>query len=334
MIGAVCQAGQSESLRSQNEGGYLGAGHWQLTVSYRKQYSHRHFVGKEEQKIREEQGTQVVNDIHLMDFSLSYQVNPRWSVNVSTPVMFATRIYDSKLFQVFRHQPNAPTQTFHTAGIGDMVVSAQTWLWRPPTESNQNIAISFGLKMPTGPYGQKYTVPSVNGPVTQTIDQSIQLGDGGWGFTTGMQAFKAVKRSVLFLSGTYLFNPRDTNGVQTGRRRASEAIMSVPDQYLAEAGVAYPFPKVRGLAVDFGTRVEGIPATDIIGKSNGFRRPGYIWSLSPGFEYSRGRNIWVFSIPVPIQRDRIRSVPDILDGTHGDAGFADYLILLSYTRRF
>ena len=283
MIGATCEVGESEALRSQNEGGYLSPRHWQLTLSYRHQYSHRHFVGKVEQTYRAQQGTEVVNDINILDVALSYQVNPRWSLNLSTPLMMGTRTYDSKLFEVFRHQPNAPNQIFHTRGIGDMIVSGQVWLWRPPTESNQNIAVSFGVKLPTGPYGQKYTVPSVNGPSTQVVDQSIQLGDGGWGMTVGTQAFKAVKRSVLFMDATYLINPMDTNGVQTGRGRATEAIMSVPDQYLAEAGIAYPFPKVRGLAVDFGSRLEGIPVHDLIGSSNGFRRPGYAWSLAPGF---------------------------------------------------
>ena len=98
--------------------------------------------------------------------------------------------------------------------------------------------------------------------------------------------------------------------------------------------MAYPFPRVRGLAVNLGSRVEGVPVRDLIGKSNGFRRPGYALSVFPGFEYSRGRATWTFNLPVAVLRDRARSVPDLQDRGHGDAAFADYVWLMNYTYRF
>jgi hypothetical protein len=110
--------------------------------------------------------------------------------------------------------------------------------------------------------------------------------------------------------------------------------MSVPDQYLLRLGVVYPFPKVRGLAFSIGGRGEGVPARDILGGSTGFRRPGYGISFEPGFIYSKGRNVWSLATPIAVRRNRIRSVSDILDNRHGDAAFADYVLLVGYSRRF
>src|SRR5437762_12471521 len=111
--------------------------------------------------------------------------------------------------------------------------------------------------------------------------------------------------------------------------------MSVSDSYLAEAGVAYPFPRVRGLAVNLGSRVEGVPVRDLIGKSNGFRRPGYAMSVEPGLQYFRRRETWSVTVPIAAGRNRKRSVSDILVGNPGgDAAFADYMILIGYSRRF
>ncbi len=341
MIGAVSCAGntgQSEQDISAagrvDEGGYLNPGRWQLTTSLRHQYSFRHFIGTQEQVARVAQGTNVRNNINITDFILTYQANPRWSFSADVPLEIMSRTYTSKLFEVFRHQPNAPAQVFHANGIGDVSISAQAWLWRPPTESSGNVGVSFGVKFPSGDPSVINTVPSVSGPSTQVLDQSVQLGNGGWGLIVGTQAFKQVKRSILFFSGNYLISPQNRNGVQTGRGAPLEAIMSVSDSYLAQAGVAHFVPKVRGLAANIGMRVEGVPVYDLVGSSDGFRRPGYALSVEPGFEYSRGRNILSFSLPIAVLRDRSRSVPDRQNGGHGDAAFADYLWLISYTYRF
>ena len=299
-----------------------GTGKWQITVGYRKQYSHRHFVGTVEQTQRAEEGSEVINDIHLLDFSVNYQHSPRWSFSAGMPIMMASRT------------SSRSGRVVHSKGIGDISLSARTWLWRPPTESRQNIAVGFGVKMPTGKPDVQDTVYTLQGPVTSTVDQSIQLGDGGWGITVSSDMFKVVKKATLFATGIYLINPRNTNGVLTGRSRASEGVMSVADQYLAQAGVIYPFPWARGIALNIGGRIEGVPVRDIFGRSEGFRRPGYAISLEPGFFYTRGNDSWSFNIPVPLQRNRRRSTSDIIDGRHGDAAFADYVILVSYSRRF
>jgi hypothetical protein len=210
------------------------------------------------------------------------------------------------------------------------------WLFKQPSESAHNISVGIGLKLPTGKSNVMSTVIGPNGrTVTQVVDQSIQLGDGGWGIPLDIQAYKRFGSTSVYVSGSYLLNPRDTNGVPTGRGRLSEAIMSVADQYLVRVGIARPVPKTRQWAYTVGWRIEGVSVRDLIGKSNGFRRPGYGMAIEPGVQYFRFKETWSVTVPIAAGRNRKRSVSDILVGNRGgDAAFADYMILVGYTRRF
>ena len=333
VIGSQCSNGDGVEASSAQAGdSFLGQGSWEMSLGYRHQLSHRHFVGDVEQTTRAKQRTEIVNDINLLDLAVTYAFSPRYSLSLSVPFLIASRTRPHTL-DVLRGIQNSPDQVFHTGGIGDVTLTGRMWLVRPPAENKQNISIGIGLKLPTGDPGVKDTVVTANGKVTSVVDQSVQPGDGGWGFTLDMQAFKVVKRATLFVSGVYLFNPRDTNGVRTGRTNPYEAIMSVADQYLGRAGVVYPFPKVRGLAFSVGLRDEGVPARDILGGSHGFRRPGYAVDFEPGLIYSRGKQSFTVFGPVPFRRDRTRSYADKQTGGHGDAAFADYVLLVGYSRR-
>ena len=331
MIGAAC-ASESDLA---DRGGHRH-GHWQLSVAYRKQRSHRHFVGTVEQKQRAEQHTEIVNDIHLFDVGVTYEFSPRLSLSASVPFMHASRTSPAR-FNAAGVQTQ-PEQVSHSVGFGDISVGAKVWVLDPGREERprQNIAFGFGVKLPTGKPGVKDTIATAAGPREVVVDQSIQLGDGGWGFVFSTDMFKRVGRvATLYGSGVYLVNPRDTNGVLTGRGRASEAVMSVSDQYLARVGVIFPVPKARGWTASFGGRIEGVPVRDIIGKSNGFRRPGYAIAVEPGVNYYRkGRDVWSLSVPIAVSRNRRRSVPDIADGRAGDAAFADYTIVAGWSHRF
>jgi hypothetical protein len=330
VLGVACATGTEN-----DDGDRIIRDRWQLSVGYRKQRSHRHFVGTVEQHEREEQGTEIVNDVHLFDVGLTYNVTTRTSLSVSVPFMHATRVNPARFNRTTGVQTQ-PEQLSHGIGFGDISVGGRIWVLDPAREDRprQNISFGFGVKLPTGNEGVKDTIQTATGPREIVVDQSIQLGDGGWGFVASTDMYKRVGRTTLYGSGLYLVNPRDTNGVRTGRGRASEAIMSVADQYIARAGVIVPVPKVRGLSASFGGRIEGVPVRDIIGKSNGFRRPGYAISVEPGVNWVRPREVWSVSVPIAVERNRRRSVSDIIDNRHGDAAFADYLIIVGYARRF
>ncbi|MSV27750.1 MAG: hypothetical protein EXQ52_03270 [Bryobacterales bacterium] len=303
--------------------GRSSSGRWQLSLGYRWQDSNRHFVGDVEQPQRMLLDTQQENKIHLFDLALSYRVSRRWSVNFSAPVMDADRI---------NHRTKGVTEV---TGLGDMSVGAKFWVFRPPTESRQNIQVGFSLKLPTGKPNATSAItgtPTPSNTVT-TVDQSIQLGDAGTGFSVDYLAYKALpRRFTLYSTGVYLFNPRNTYTATTPGARVGG--LSVPDVYLVRGGLGYAVPKLRGIAVSVAGRVEGVPARDKIGREDGFRRPGYGVSVEPGVQYSQGRNLWSFSYGIAVHRDRTRSVQDVRNGTHGDAAFADGVLLIGYSRSF
>ena len=333
MLGALCSRSAHDAEEADDSGSTakaLGAKPfrrqpWEISVGYRFQPSSRHFIGTVEQKQREINNNQIQNVYHLFNVSVSRQMSRRWSLTGSLPVLLA-----------YRNQLYVPRGKYDVKGIGDMTVGARAWIFRPPTESGGNIAVGFNLKLPTGRFNSTGAALDRNGnAIVATADQSIQAGDGGTGFSLDLQAYKPFYgRTMLYFSGSYLFNPRDTNGVSTFRGARGEQVMSVADQYLYRGGVSRAVPKIRGLVATIGGRMEGVPVRDLLGGANGFRRPGYALSIDPGFLYERGANLFSCNIPWAVERNRKRSVADYLNGTHGDAAFADYALTLGFSRRF
>jgi hypothetical protein len=176
--------------------------------------------------------------------------------------------------------------------------------------------------------------------VTAPVDYSIQPGNGGYGMVVQWQGFRAVGNHLIFYTdGDYIASQGDTNGIARGATQSTTTplnnYVARSDQYLLEAGVSVPIQQVRGLAVVFGPRYEGVPARNLFPNSNGgFRRAGFAVSAGPGLQYGRGSNILSASVFKAVHRDRTTSVPDEVYGTHGDAAFAQYVWLASYTHRF
>src|SRR5690606_40723399 len=95
------------------------------------------------------------------------------------------------------------------------------------------------------------------------------------------------------------------------------------------------------LQVGLGARYEGIPVEDLIGESDGFRRPGYIISLEPSASFNINHKHAIgINFPIALYRNRTQSVIDkqqtAITGEyrHGDAAFADWLMSISYVRNF
>jgi len=316
VIGDLCNDGKGRESQAREN---LKTRHFDITLGYRYQSSSRHFVGTVEQVQREILHNQVENDYHLFDLAINYELTPRWSLNASLPVL------DAK-----RNEPG--NGIFRTVGIGDSAVGARFWIFRPPTESGGNISFGFGMKIPTGADNVKGT--RNNGRVV-TVDQSIQPGDGGWGLTLETQAFRQTYfHTMLYFSGSYLFNFIGSDGVPTFRTKRGEQFMSASDQYLYRGGLSHKVPKIKGLFTSIGGRMEGVPVRNAFGSSVGFRRPGYAIDVDPGFMVAMGKNLWSCNVPFAVERNRRRSVADIEFGGHGDAAFADYALLLSYSRHF
>jgi hypothetical protein len=327
--GCIVSRSNGEVGGPESSGGYLQPGEFQFADGYRHQFSFRHFVGPQEQTYRIEQGTQVMNKLNLQNFAVTYQLSRRFSITADVPLMLASR-----------HTHNSAI-TYTSSGIGDSSVMLNGWLWDTRENSRGNVQLGIGLLAPTGKDNISNYVDGFDGkgPHTQIVDYSIQPGQGGWGMPLEWSAFKNVGSSQLYFNGVYTAMFQSINNVYRTGAAANPVTMTqfnaISDQYLMEAGIAKPISKIKGLTLTFGPRMEGVPARNLLPADNlGFRRPGFAISLEPGFQYARAGHVFSFSIGKAFYRDRTRSVPDTLTGGHGDAAFADYVWLASYSFRY
>ena len=212
-------------------------------------------------------------------------------------------------------------------------------MFDPKKSHKGNVQLGLGIKLPTGNYNSlDYFYKKADSSILGPVDQSIQPGDGGTGITFELNSFYNFTHQLgVYGSFFYLSNPREVNGTSTTRGSAASAsakkyntdVMSVPDLFMMRAGVSYMVSKVN---FSGGVRVEGLPSTDLIGGSRGFRRPGYIVSAEPSITYVAKKISFNIAVPFALKRDRTQSNADkrqsIDTGTHkqGDAAFADYLI--------
>jgi hypothetical protein len=326
--GAICALHMPDSISNASK--------WQLGINYRYYKSYKHYVGTEEQKLRVDTGSNVINHSNTIDIALTHELNRRWSLLVDVPILANSR---SSLYEHDR----VNRYSTHSFGVGDIRFSAYRWMFDPEKSQHFNLQLGLGIKFPTGDY--KYQDKfHITDSTTQVgpVDQSIQLGDGGTGFTVEANTFYNFSHHVgLYGNFYYLLNPREQNGVSTARGGVPSAqtmqigsdVMSVPDQYLIRAGVNFDFNR---LMFSFGMRDECLPVYDLIGGSEGFRRPGYIISEEQGVSYAFKKFSAYAYVPVALVRNRTQSVPDKnkteLTGvySHGDAAFADYVINVGF----
>jgi len=310
-------------------------GGWQFSMNYRYFKSFRHFTGKEEDKERIEENTNVINHDNSIILGANYTINSRWSVSIGVPMVYIDRSSRPR----DANGQRVPERHYVTSkGLGD--IRLMGYYSVIPASHKGNLMVGLGVKLPTGNYNLQDDA-YVNGTfVRRAVDQSIQPGDGGLGVILEVDLLHQVQRNVfVYTNGSYLFNPRNTNGTLTNRSNPYEAVMSVPDQLFFRAGARYVIKKFQ---IGVGGRVEGIPVHDLIGKNDGFRRPGYIISAEPSAMVTFGKHIIGINFPIALVRNRTKSVADQRlqdqnnDGkdVHGDAAFADWLLSVSYAIRF
>lgn len=313
---------------------------WQFSLNYRYFRSFRHFRGKEEEPNRVEQGTEVINNDNSILAGITYNFNRRWSFGLTLPYMYIDR---SSLYEHYGNTPGNPR--FHTQaqGLGDIRLSAYYGAVHRP---KFNLIVGLGVKLPTGNYNTKDNFHKLGSEgqdslVYKAVDQSIQLGDGGVGAIVEFDASYMFNKNLsVFGTGLYMFNPRNTNGTLRSATLTADIPLSnefsVVDQFLFRVGARYTANRFQ---FSLGGRYEGIPSEDLIGKSDGWRRPGYIISLEPGAGYAVGKHGFGISLPIALERNRTQNTIDKIRTeqtgtfTQGDAAFADWLLSVSYSYR-
>jgi hypothetical protein len=336
-----CVAVKNMSSCSLNWGADQNFSGWQASLNYRYFRSYKHFRGKHEETERVENGTEVINNDNSVNLGATYTFNSKWSVSAFVPYIWTDR---SSLYEHLGNpttlNPNPGRYHTQSAGFGDARIVA--YHNTMPHYAKGSVIVGLGVKLPTGNYHVKDYFQKNEGPTLLVVDQSIQLGDGGTGVIAEVDFSHLIKGKIFgYVNGMYMVNPRNTNGV---KRRASlqdgvplSDEFSVPDQYMLRAGARF---SNHGLQASLGGRMECIPSEDLIGKSDGFRRPGYIISAEPSVSYTTGNHTFGINVPIALERNRTQNTIDkartqIL-GTyqHGDAAFADWLVSVSYAYRF
>jgi len=338
-----CVAVRATGCSGANNSTMLAKGQFEFQTNMRYFESFRHFVGDEEQHERLEEHTEVRIKSMSYDFGFNYGLGKYTFLNVAIPFVINDRSNNHYT------DNNGVAQRFSVQGRGLSDVRASVYHWFMPPVMDKKIAIlgGIGIKLPTGAPNQSdvFHAKSYKGgdsTYLRVVDQAIQPGDGGFGVSVEAQLnYQLAKGLTFYTTGYYLFNPQATSNVMRGTALSAtdtvQNFLSICDQYMARAGFNYTVQGKNPLNISVGGRLEGIPSEDLIGSSNGRRRPGYVVSIEPSVGWQIGSNRISFSVPVAMYRNRTKSVWDKIDPNgerHGDAAFADYFISASFAHRF
>ncbi len=175
---------------------------WQFTAGYRYLHSYKHFVAKEEQKQRVAEGTDVRNWSNFFDFGLTYAVNERLNIALNVPYN------ENKRSSMYEHYGNAietnPERKRHftySKGVGDIRLSSSYWVLDPKTHLKGNFSNGLGIKSPTGDANAKGDFFKLDKNkkeyvVRKSVDQSILLGESGWGGSIEIQGYQTVFKNA------------------------------------------------------------------------------------------------------------------------------------------
>jgi hypothetical protein len=303
-------------------------GTWNVTFTGRNSTADIHYNGTERQRQRETEQTYVVNRQNSITTTVSYQATPRVSLNVGIPFVEASWGIPSP-----RAGGPGTRANENARGIGDITTLARMSLLSPSTHRSWNISFGGGVKFPTGDNGATDVFPDGNGNnnLERYVDISVNPGDGGWGLISDLQAYKMMGRFVAFGSGTWLLNPRNTGAPSRGNVATTTSptnVNTVSDQFIFRAGTSVSV--TRRVSASLAWRMEGVPRYDLIGRSEGFRRPGVEMYWEPGITVMSGRHAISLNVPIGYYFNRFRN-PNT--ATRGDSTFPEYVAIATYSMR-
>jgi hypothetical protein len=293
-------------------------------VAYRNLTAGEWFVGKDVREDKAPFGEPLFLNIHSVDLTFSYALTDRLSGSLTLPFSYGTHS---------RHYADGGRHKVKSGGLGDVNLTASYWLFDPGKHAEGNISLGLGVKAPTGKNDVQDDFFLADSSVVQRpVDQSIQLGDGGWGVLLQMQAFQRLfGDGSVYATGSYLVAPENTTQIGSPLPGVP---LSVPDVYSARVGITYQLPFAPVVALGLGGRIDGIPVRDLIGSSDGFRRPAVIGYVDPAITLSLGGNTVTVNVPVRAYADFRPGPIDRDFGFAGGGDLAKYLFFVGIDRRF
>ena len=303
---------------------YLSESRWQVEIAYQHLDTNDFYVQSERNDSAGPFGLPPQRKVNVFNLNLTYGLNDRMTVQLNVPYLTGSGGF---------HQGTAASHQLYkwdTEGVGDLTVEAEYWLTDPKKPSRLIGSVAMGIKTPTGSTretGQNFTP---TGDVERNLDETLQLGDGGWGVLLRGQGTAELGGPWLgYGSAFYLVSLNERYDVLQGG-----AYRGIPDVYSARLGAAYLLSK-QNLALMLGGMVNGVTVRDLIdGGDLYWRRPGYEVYAEPGVSWTRGADTFTVSYPLRVYQKKHDSLLD--ESLHRRIGsdFTANLIKLSYARRF
>lgn len=324
----------SPSLGGKGET-YLASQSWQLGIAYRRLNADEWIVGHDVVPANAPGAQPVRIDVHSIILSASYALSERVAITLNVPIS------TGRISRIFPPSRGGDGQRHETsaAGLGEINLIGTIWLGRPSGSRDRNLGVGLGVKAPTGRHDIEDDFWLASSTIRFPVDQSIQLGDGGWGIIMQMDGFQQIfSRGFAFASANYTAHPRErTDVLRDPLLQASDQpfYVGVPDVFGVRAGIAVEAWPDQGLSASLGWRVDGTMRRDLFGgRDLAFRRPAIAGYIDPGLSLARGRDRFTVSVPVRAYKNFRRSYADVERGRPGGGDLANRLIFAEYTRRF
>jgi len=298
-----------------------GTGKFQLSVGWRQALANHSYIGSKYNEAFTDLWKPRMR-LSIMDVSARYFVNRRFSIIGTLPIVF-NRF--SMLFPP-KGTDKGIRDGWNVNGIGDLQFISQYAMLEPRDHPYENCLLGLGMKIPTGNWTVQKWMPDLNGNdvIKRTVyPPAVMPGDGGVGIIGTLDTFKTfrgpklLRGQTVFCSGSYLSNPRNTNGAASIISSAgvpltpnflNETTNSVADAWAVQAGMSFKIPgtwnhkNLKGLRPRVVYRWEGLRNHDIIGPAGGFRQPGYAMTIGPGLTYSREKDTLLVDVPITFDR--------------------------------
>lgn len=260
--------------------------------------------------------------LSALDLTALYRVNKRVRLVGTLPIVFNKFSLILPPFGIDQGSRSG----WPINGVGDLSLYAQSFVLDPSEHPFQNISLGMGLKLPTGSWDARRSIPNALGQDKMrrsAYPPATLPGDGGVGILFGYDAYKIIRKpgpfrgTTLFSSAVYLANPRVTNGtpsiIQSLGVPLSPIFLnrlnnSVADTWTLRAGFSSRIPKtydkpiLKGLRLRGTLHWDGLRSRDLIGSNRGFRQPGWAMAVAPGFSYRYKRHLFIVEVPITIAR--------------------------------
>lgn len=306
------------------------------------------YSGNLRQDALEMENLHEIFNVHAGNISFGYHYNQRWSAHLTAPLVFNQKssvLEHSLVNGSFVARQRRVTESI---GLGDVFLMVNYAAVLPTMMRRARLDVGVGVKMPTGDFRVRDTWHNVGPnrtPVLRPVDPVIQPGDGTWGAILDLSgAYTITNWLGVYGEGRYLSTPEATNGTQTFRSTFSdeyseEEIVSVSDQYMVRGGVTLSVP-ASAVMFSFGARVDGTPVNDLVGTSEGFRRPGYATSFESSVIIRSANFDFYLSLPYIYYQQREQSNADKVQGqrtgqfVQGNAAFARFALFVGIQSTF